>query len=257
MEKQGKNLKISALNLDIVWKDKLANFSKIEEEFQGETADLFLLPEMFCTGFCMEADEVADRHSETLEWMRKFAFHKNAAVAGSVPVSENGKNFNRFYFVKSSGNYEKYDKRHLFSYSGENDRYTAGEERVIIEYKGVRFLLQVCYDLRFPVFSRNRGDYDAVLYIANWPEKRIDAWNHLLKTRAIENLAYVFGVNRTGTDGYGLHYPDSTHFFSEDGKEITSKKGNISSAEIDLAKLRDYRSHFTFLEDRDDFELKF
>ncbi|MDO5617018.1 MAG: nitrilase-related carbon-nitrogen hydrolase, partial [Cruoricaptor ignavus] len=192
---------IKGLNLDIFWKDKKANFSKIEEEFGNTEADIFLLPEMFSTGFCMDADEIADRENETLSWMKRFAKQKNAAVCGSVSVEENQSFYNRMFFVKPDSSYDFYDKRHLFSFSGEDKIYTAGTQRKIVEYRGFRILLQVCYDLRFPVFARNTGDYDIALFIANWPEKRVEAWQHLLKARAIENQTYVFGLNRIGTDG--------------------------------------------------------
>ena len=248
--------KISGLNLDISWKDKNANFKKIESGFQDVQADLFLLPEMFATGFCMEPDEIADRHKETLSWMKHFANEKQRAVAGSVSVEENGRFFNRFYFVKPDGSYEFYDKRHLFSYSGEDKVYEKGEERKILIYKDIRFLLQVCYDLRFPVFSRNLCDYDVALYVANWPEKRVIAWEHLLKARAIENQCVVFGLNRIGTDGNGLLYKESSHCFFADGSEIAQKSGNLVSAEIDMQALSNFREKFQFLADRDGFELK-
>ncbi len=248
-------LKITGLNLDIIWKDKSANFNLIEKEFASEEADLFLLPEMFPTGFCMDAAEIADRSNECLEWMKRFAKTKNAAVAGSVSVEEQGKFYNRLYFVKPDGGYDFYDKRHLFSYSGEDKIYAKGKERKIVEYKGVRFLLQVCYDLRFPVFSRNKDDYDAILYVANWPASRVEAWRHLLKARAIENLAYVFGLNRIGKDGNGLIYEESSLVFFADGKEISNRKSNLVSAELDLNQLKSFRKKFAFLNDRDNFEI--
>lgn len=248
-------MKITALNFDIVWKDKHENFRKIEREFENIEADLFLLPEMFSTGFCMDADEISDRNEESLEFLKKISKEKNAAFSGSAAVVENGNFYNRMYFVKPGGDVVFYDKRHLFSFSGEDQVYTPGKERVIVDYLGIRFLLQVCYDLRFPVFSRNNDDYDAILYVANWPEKRVGAWEHLLKARAIENLAYVFGLNRIGTDGNNLLYQESSHCFFADGTEIAEKKANIVSANLDLQTLRDFRSHFRFLNDRDDFKI--
>ena len=199
-------LNIAGINLDIIWKNKEQNFRNIEEQFSNTEADLFLLPEMFSTGFCMEAEEVADRQLETLTWMQSFAKSKNSAVAGSASVAENGKFYNRFYFVFPDGSFEYYDKRHLFSYSGEDKIYTAGTQRKIIDYKGFKILLQVCFDLRFPVFSRNQDDYDAIFYVANWPKSRVEAWKSLLKARSIENQACLFGLNRIGTDGYKLDY---------------------------------------------------
>lgn len=249
------NFRITGLNLDIFWKDKTANFKKIEEEFQNEDADLFLLPEMFSTGFCMDAEEIADEHNETLTWMKKWASEKDAAICGSVSVSENGTYYNRLYFVFPDGNFEWYDKRHLFSYSGEDKLYTGGNKRKVVVYKGVHFLLQVCYDLRFPVFSRNIGDYDVAIYVANWPDSRVEAWKHLLKARAIENQSYVFGLNRIGTDGNRLCYEESSRCFFADGTEISAHDKNLVRAEIDLEKLRKFHEKFPFLEDRDSFTL--
>lgn len=248
-------MKIVGLNLDIVWKNKAENFKIIDNELQDLNADLFLLPEMFSTGFCMEAAEVSDRNEESLEFLKKISKEKNAAFCGSAPVEENGNFYNRMYFVKPTGEVTFYDKRHLFSFSGEDKVYTPGKERVVVEYQGVRFLLQVCYDLRFPVFARNNDDYDAVLYVANWPEKRVGAWEHLLKARAIENLSFVFGLNRIGTDGNNLLYQESSHCFFADGREISDKKGNIVSAQLDMNELKDFRTHFQFLNDRDHFSI--
>lgn len=249
-------MKITGLNLDIIWKNKTANFQSIEKELQDQEADLFLLPEMFSTGFCMDASEVSDRNHESLEFFKKMAREKNAAFCGSAPVEDHGKFYNRMYFVQPDSQVEFYDKRHLFSFSGEDKVYTPGKERVIVNYKGFRILLQVCYDLRFPVFARNNDDYDAVLYVANWPEKRVGAWEHLLKARAIENLSFVFGLNRIGTDGNNLFYQESSHCFFADGKEISQKQGNIVSAELNREELKSFRNHFQFLNDRDSFSIE-
>jgi len=249
-------LKIAGLNLDIIWKNKEENFRKIENEFASKEADLFLLPEMFSTGFCMEADEVADRNEESLTWMKSFARSKNSAVAGSVSVEDNGKFYNRFYFVLPDGNFEYYDKRHLFSYSGEDKIYTAGTERKIIDYKGFKIFLQVCFDLRFPVFSRNQNDYDAILYVANWPKSRVDAWKSLLTARSIENQSFLFGLNRIGMDGYNLKYEESSLVYFPDGKEISERKNNLITTEWNLDELKEFRAKFPFLNERDEFELK-
>lgn len=252
-----KFMKIAGLNLDIIWKNKDENFQLIEKELENIEADLFLLPEMFSTGFCMDASEVSDRNGESLAFLMKLSKEKNAAFCGSAPVEENRNFYNRMYFVQPDSEVIFYDKRHLFSFSGEDKVYTPGKERVIVNYKGIRFLLQVCYDLRFPVFARNNDDYDAILYVANWPEKRIGAWEHLLKARAIENLSFVFGLNRVGTDGNDLFYQESSHCFFADGKEISEKNGNIISAELDMNELNDFRMHFQFLNDRDSFSIEF
>jgi len=248
-------LKIAGLNLDILWKNKEENFRQIENEFDSVEADLFLLPEMFSTGFCMEAEEVADRNEESLTWMKSFAKSKDSAVAGSVSVEDNGKFHNRFYFVFPDGQSEYYDKRHLFSYSGEDKIYTSGTERKIVDYKGFKILLQVCFDLRFPVFSRNQNDYDAVIYVANWPKSRVDAWKSLLKARSIENQAFLFGLNRIGMDGYNLEYEESSLVYFPDGREISERQNNLIITEWNLDELKEFRSKFPFLNERDEFEI--
>lgn len=249
-------MKITGLNLDIIWKNKTENFRQIEKQLENQEADIFLLPEMFSTGFCMEASEVSDMNQESLEFLKTISRNKNAAFCGSAPVEQDGKFYNRMYFVQPDGETAYYDKRHLFSFSGEDKVYTPGKERIIVNYKDIRFLLQVCYDLRFPVFARNNDDYDAILYVANWPQKRVVAWEHLLKARAIENLSFVFGLNRIGTDGNDLFYQESSHCFFADGTEISRKDGNIVSADFNIEELKDFRNHFQFLNDRDHFSIK-
>lgn len=249
------SLKITGLQYDIVWKDKKQNFVHIEKMLASEVADLFLLPEMFPTGFCMDVEEIADAEGEVLEWMKSFAAAKRAAVAGSVSVMDGGLFFNRFYFVEPSGAVHYYNKRHLFSYSGEEIVYAPGSERVIIEYKGLRILLQVCYDLRFPVFSRNSGDYDLALYVANWPVQRIEAWYTLLKARAIENQTYVFGLNRTGKDGNGLVYEESSECYFPDGSRVSISAEHLVKADVSMESLMEFRRRFRFLDDADDFRL--
>lgn len=251
-----RDLLLVGLNLDIKWKNKTENFKQIEKSLKNVNADLILLPEMFSTGFYMKPAEIADRNEETLTWMKKFAFERKTAVCGSASIYEDEKYLNRFYFVEPNGNYSYYDKRHLFSYSGEDKKYNPGKERVIVQYKGWRILLQVCYDLRFPVFSRNKEDYDVILYVANWPKSRIDAWQTLLKARAIENQAYVFGLNRIGVDGNNLEYPESSYCFFGDGTEVSATSNNLVSATLKMEKLEHFRTKFPFLSDRDEFLLK-
>ncbi|MFN3020198.1 amidohydrolase [Chryseobacterium sp. TY3] len=249
-------LKVVGLNLDIVWKNKPENYKTIEATLANIEADIFLLPEMFSTGFCMDAEEIADRNNETLSWMQHFAKQKNTAIAGSVSVSENNKFYNRFYFVKPDGDFDFYDKKHLFSYSGEDKIYTVGEQRKVVEYKGFNILLQVCYDLRFPVFQRNLGDYDLMLNVANWPNTRVEAWRTLLKARAIENQALVFGLNRIGTDGNNLNYEESTLALLPDGTEISTRENALVIAEFNLEELQKFRERFPFLKDADKFEIQ-
>lgn len=248
-------LKISGINLDISWKDKDANYHTIQKAAQYISTDILLLPEMFATGFYMKPNEIADENEETLRWMKSLAHERQTAVCGSVAVKENDVFYNRMYFVEPNGTFYSYDKRHLFSYSGEDKTYTPGKEKVIVHYKGWRILLQVCYDLRFPVFTRNNDNYDVILYVANWPKSRIDAWQTLLKVRAIENQAYVFGLNRIGIDGNNLQYPESSYCYFADGTEVSSTSENIISAELIREKLENFREKFPFLSDRDHFSL--
>ena len=247
-------MKILLLQTDIVWQSPEANREHIDELIKDATADLIILPEMFTTGFCTSPKEIAESAcGETFDWMRGVAKTKNAAVAGSIAMEENGRFFNRFYFVRPNGSYDTYDKRHLFSFAGEHKEYEAGQERVIVEHLGFRILLQVCYDLRFPVFSRNRNDYDMIIYVANWPVQRIEAWNILLKARAIENACYVAGVNRVGYDPH-CKYNGSSVLLDYMGKEIaaaTCRKEEIVFGEIDREALIAFRKKFPVLDDAD------
>jgi len=252
---ENKNLKISGLQLDIVWKNIPENLQAIEAKLRDQEADIFLLPEMFATGFCMDVEEIADDKNKILGWMKSFAMKKNAAVGGSVAVKENGRFFNRFYFVEKTGKVQVYDKRHLFSYAKEDQHYSAGKEKMVFEYLGWKILLQTCYDLRFPVFQRNRENYDIMLNIASWPDTRILAWKTLLKARAIENQCYVFGLNRTGTDGNTLFYSGESKCFFADGTEISEISKEFITADLNREKLQEYRKKFPFLEDQDDFEI--
>jgi len=207
-------MNITLIQADLVWNDPAANRNRFEREIfaVGET-DLVVLPEMFPTGFCTRPREAAEPDGgPTLAWMRRTARKKGAALAGSVAVEQDGRYFNRFYFVRPDGATVHYDKRHLFTYGGEHKEYTGGDRRVIAEYKGWRILLQVCYDLRFPVWSRNRDDYDMILYVASWPTPRVEAWSALLKARAIENVCYVAGVNRVGDDPNCIFNPPVESF---------------------------------------------
>ena len=195
-------MKITILQRDIVWASPEENVRRADETIsRNPGADIYVLPEMFSTGFCTNPEGIAESFdSPTLQWMKQKSAEINAAIAGSVAVTSEGKYYNRFYFVKPDGSVSFYDKKHLFTYGGEHLRFTPGQERVVVEFRGVRILLEVCYDLRFPVWSRNRGDYDMILYVASWPTPRVSAWSALLVARAIENQCYVAGVNRVGED---------------------------------------------------------
>lgn len=252
-------MKIALLQSDIEWAMPCRNrFGAEAMMASAPGCDLYVLPEMFSTGFCTSPEGVAEPEPcDSLKWMKDSAEMFSAAIAGSVAVEENGRFFNRFYFVTPDGNSVHYDKRHLFTYGGEHLKFTAGKERKIVEYKGVRILLQVCYDLRFPVWSRNRGDYDMALYVASWPETRADAWRQLLKARAIENQCFVAGVNRIGTDPSNS-YCGGTMLIDPYGKVIAECADGMESvavAEISMEELAAFRQKFPVLDDADDFEL--
>ena len=252
-------MKIALLQSDIEWAMPCRNRFGAEAMIASAPGcDLYVLPEMFSTGFCTSPEGVAEPEPcDSLKWMKDSAEMFSAAIAGSVAVEENGRFFNRFYFVTPDGNAVYYDKRHLFTYGGEHLKFTAGKERKIVEYKGVRILLQVCYDLRFPVWSRNRGDYDMALYVASWPETRADAWGQLLKARAIENQCFVAGVNRIGTDPSNS-YCGGTMLIDPYGKVIAECADGVESvavAEISMEELAAFRQKFPVLDDADDFEL--
>lgn len=252
-------MKIALLQSDIEWAMPCRNRFGAEAMIASAPGcDLYVLPEMFSTGFCTSPEGVAEPEPcDSLKWMKDSAEMFSAAIAGSVAVEENGRFFNRFYFVTPDGNAVHYDKRHLFTYGGEHLKFTAGKERKIVEYKGVRILLQVCYDLRFPVWSRNRGDYDMALYVASWPETRTDAWRQLLKARAIENQCFVAGVNRIGTDPSNS-YSGGTMLIDPYGKVIAECADGMESvavAEISMEELAAFRQKFPVLDDADDFEL--
>ena len=188
-ENPSRPLRVTILQTDIEWQAPSANLARLTRLLhEAPKSDLYLLPEMFATGFCMnpEVPGVADAAADTFHWMQHEAEELDSAIAGSLPVETDGLCHNRFAFVTPEST-TTYDKRHLFTYGGEKRAYTEGRERVVVSFRGVRFLLQVCYDLRFPVFSRNRADYDAILYVANWPTSRIDVWDILLRARATDN----------------------------------------------------------------------
>ncbi len=253
-------MKLLLLQTDIAWKDPQTNLRRAGELIAAApAADLIVLPEMFATGYAADPAGGAEKGGgSAFEWMERTANTSGAAVAGSVAVEDDGRFYNRMFFVKPGGGYVAYDKRHLFSFAGENKAYTAGTERMVVEWMGFRILLQVCYDLRFPVFARNRDDYDMIIYSANWPTVRIDAWNSLLKARAIENLCYVAGVNRVGSDPY-VDYSGGTYLFDYKGKIVAGANENREEAifaEINKEDSDNFRRKFPAMDDADDFALK-
>ena len=251
-------MKIALIQLNLAWCDTQENLNRTESFIRNHPgADVYVLPEMFTTGFCMEPQRIAEpTEGPTLAWMHRMAAEHNAAIVGSVAaVAADGGYKNRMYFVEPDGKETHYDKRHLFSYSGEDKHYEAGSERVIVEFRGVRFFLQVCYDLRFPVFGRNCDDYDVALYVANWPDKRRMAWDILLRARAIENQAVVIGVNRVGTDPM-CNYDGGTaaiDFFGFVAAACTDNTEQVVTYEVKMDELRHYRNKFPSLVDSDDF----
>ena len=225
----------------------------------SKPTDLIVLPEMFSTGFAPSPSEVAEpEDGQSLAWMKELATRRGCAVAGSVPVHVEGTYRNRFYFVYPDGNVRFYDKHHLFTFSGEHLQYTPGQERVIVEHEGFRILLQVCYDLRFPIFSRNRivagqPDFDLILYVASWPQQRIEAWDALLRARAVENVCFVAGVNRVGKDPENL-FSGHTSLFGPNGELISICKErvlDIIETEIKKSYLDRFRETFPSLNDAD------
>lgn len=241
--------------MDIAWGDCQGNVRRADAMIDNAPkVDLYILPEMFSTGFAADPEGMAEsENGKTVEWMRRKAVAKDAAIAGSLAIRSGGRYFNRLYFVKPDGEVTTYDKRHLFSYAGENLHYTRGEERVIVEWRSVRIMLQVCYDLRFPVFSRNHGDYDMIIYVASWPTSRIKVWDTLLHARALENQCYVAGVNRVGRDP-NCAYCGNSLIISPYGEDLAvcgSGEESAKMAEIEMEMLRSFRKKFPVIDDAD------
>ena len=257
-------MKIALVQTDIKWCEPQANIAQVEALIAtSEVADLYILPEMWSTGFVIEAQDVAqtEEQCDALKWMVATAAARNCAISGSLVISEGGKYYNRHYFVTPEGIAARYDKRHLFRLGGETKRFTAGSERVVVEWEGVKFLLQTCYDIRFPVFARNRVvegayDYDAIIYIASFPTPRAAAWRTLAMARAIENEAFVFAVNRTGDDIY-CNYSGGSIAVDSFG-DILSDCGSVEAVltvEIDIKTLKERRRNFPTLRDADLFDI--
>jgi predicted amidohydrolase len=254
-------MKIALLQTDIVWSNPQENVRRAEQMIaEIGDADLYVLPEMFSTGFATDPKGIAEPvNSDTLTWMKTLAAQRHAAVAGSIAVEENVdgtiRYYNRFYFVHPDGRVEHYDKHHLFTYGGEHLRFTPGQERVVVEHQGVRILLQVCYDLRFPIFARNTAEhpYDLAIYVASWPTSRLEAWNTLLRARAIENQCYVAAVNRVGEDP-ACKYSGGTAFIDPYGhvaERCTDGQVQYITARLDLDALNAFREKFPVLKDAD------
>lgn len=253
-------MRVSVVQYDIAWCNPQENIRRAERLICGNPpSDLYLLPEMWDTGFVIEAGDVAraECESDSLRWMLRTAAERGCAVVGSMAVRDGDNIFNRMYFVTEEGILARYDKRHLFRIGGETKRFTAGSERIVAEWRGVRFLLQICYDLRFPVWSRNRDDYDAAIYAASWPVPRMGVWETLTKARAIENQCWVIAANRIGRDPY-CEYNGGSVIVDACGHAIagTSDAEGLVTAELDMAALRDFRRKFPVGRDSDRFTLE-
>jgi omega-amidase len=258
-------LNISLIQTDLYWEDRQKNIDRLTDIINtiqnGSDAqnDIIVLPESFTTGFSMNK-QIAERGDETLEWMKKMAVATQSAIAGSYFVNEGGKCFNRLHFVEPEGKVTIYNKKHLFRLTNEQEVFSAGDKQVIVEYKGWKISLLVCYDLRFPVWMRrsDKNEYDMILLVANWPERRIYAWNQLLVARAIENQVYVAGVNRIGKDGLDVLYGGESAGIDPMGKIIArgaSFAPEVVRFTVNYAWLQSVRKSLPFYEDRDSFQL--
>ena len=246
-------MRITLLQTDIKWSKPAENIAEAEALMaKAEDADLYVLPEMWSTGFVTDAP--GEDQQEALQWMWTTAKRRHAAIAGSLAVmTEDGRSLNRQFFVKPDGDISTYDKHHLFKYGGEDRYYQTGRRRTVVEWRGVRFLLVTCYDLRFPVWMRYQEDYDAIICVANWPESRQNAWQILTRARAIENQAYLIGCNRVGNDDYN-HYRGCSAVISPIGKTLACCKPNVqdtASFLLNLEEVRHKREKFKVLDERD------
>jgi predicted amidohydrolase len=253
-------MKITLIQTNIFWAEKARNLRFLQEKLAkiANSTDLVILPEMFSTGFCVEKVDLAEEMSgETVRNLKLWAKEFNFAIAGSFFATENGKFYNRAFFVLPDGEIQTADKRHIFSLAKENETITAGDKRLIINYKDVNICVLVCYDIRFPVWARNAGnEYDLLLYVANFPDKRIDVWNTLLPARAIENQAFVCGVNRIGTDGNDFAHSGHSALFDYKGEKILSfdeNEENEKSFEINIENIKYFREKYSFWKDADKF----
>lgn len=256
------SLNVALIQADLVWENPIENRRNFEVKIEGlpEETDLVVLPEMFTTGFTMHPELVAETmKGKTVNWMLDLAKKHDLAITGSLIIKAKDATFrNRMLFIKSNGDITFYDKRHSFSLAGENKKYTSGVDKVIVDFKGFKICLQICYDLRFPVFSRNVENYDVLIYVANWPKTRITAWDTLLKARAIENMCFTIGVNRVGLDANNYEYSGHSASYNVLGAIITETKAfneDIQMVSLNKIELVNLRNKLGFLNDRDSFSL--
>ncbi|WP_414734323.1 amidohydrolase [Cecembia rubra] len=260
------DLVIALVQTDLYWKDRTANLAMLEEKIMNlpHMVDLIILPEMFTTGFTMDAAEVAEpMNFITTKWMCQMAAQTQSVITGSLVIKEGNSFFNRLLWVRPDGRVSKYDKRHLFRMADEDAHYTMGLQREVLSLKGWKILPQICYDLRFPVWSRNQVvdkdlEYDLVFYVASWPSPRINAWDILLQARAVENLSYSIGVNRVGKDGNAVPYSGHSAAYNFKGEKMvfSENKEEILFVNLDHKALKDYRDKFPAWLDADGFQLK-
>ncbi|MDL5046789.1 amidohydrolase [Oscillatoria amoena NRMC-F 0135] len=262
------NLTITLIQSNLYWEEIGANLSSFEEKIWqiGQDTDVIVLPEMFTTGFTMNAPKLAEHMNlTTFKWMKQMAQQTGALLLGSYIVKEEGRYFNRLLWMEPNGNFQTYDKRHLFRMAVEHETYAAGSKKLVGDWKGWRICPLVCYDLRFPVWSRNRWnrsamcmEYDLLIYVANWPSARVEAWDVLLRARAVENLSYSVGVNRVGTDGNGIAYRGHSGAYGPKGEVLFFQADQevIKTISLDGEALRVYREKFPAYLDSDEFEVR-
>lgn len=253
-------LKVAIVQANLKWEDSRSNlqhFSKLLAPLKG--ADLIILPEMFSTGFSMNAKALAETEKGvSLNWMKEIAQKKQSHICGSLIIEEDAKFYNRLYWVSPDARFVQYDKRHLFTYAGEDKVFTAGKEKLLVDIKGWKICPQICYDLRFPTWNRNQENYDLLFFVANWPEKRSFAWRQLLLARAIENMVYTIGVNRVGEDGNKIPYSGNSMAIDMEGKILWEQVDTeaVQTIELSKEKLIASRKRFGFLDDKDNFKIK-
>jgi omega-amidase len=248
------------------WEDKEANLKMLEEKISSikERPQVVVLPEMFSTGFSMKPEQLAEKmEGPTIQWMKKIAAEKKIILTGSVIIEEAGAYFNRLLWMLPNGQYGQYDKRHLFAFAGEDQHFAGGTQRLIASVNGWKVNLLVCYDLRFPAWARQQFDrdqgfeYDVLIYVANWPERRSTAWKTLLQARAIENQCYVIGVNRVGKDGNDIYYSGDSMVIDPLGEILYQKaqEEDVFTITLDKEHLQQVREKFPFWKDADSFEI--
>ncbi|WP_299106320.1 amidohydrolase [uncultured Tenacibaculum sp.] len=260
--KNNNQLKVALIQSDLIWENPKENRNHFEEKINSisKEIDLIVLPEMFTTGFSMNPEQIAETmQGETVIWMQQLAKKRQCALTGSIIITENNQYYNRLLFVHPSGKIEYYNKKHTFTLAGEDKVYTAGNEKLMVNYQGWKICPLICYDLRFPVWARNVEQYDLLLYVASWPKPRIEAWDTLLKARAIENMSFTIGVNRVGVDANDYEYIGNTVCYDTLGNCLAKNNDGeetVLVVTLDKEKQIETRARFQFLEDKDQFTIQ-